>query len=260
MSSTIFIQPLVPCIGIKGHSTADLLRLIVPTPAYDEKLTKAWLQIQQHFSPLGNVVNVGSFGKKTHIVKTPAPDLDVVVLFAAPFSAVEHKAKVRLLEEQARKQTSFTDIKITQYSVQFRVCSGDLTVDVDLLPAIALEDPVRFLVKWHGEACFQACASYGQTKFIRAQPVKYRQLVRLVKWWKHQHKWPTNNTAPISYLIEIVVLHVFNSFAAEDTPLEDLFQRVMEKFTQTEEESIIFNVFYHTERVLQQKVSEERGL
>jgi len=119
---------------------------------------------------------------------------------------------------------------------------------VDVLPAIALNDPVRFLVG-HGQHCFQACASYGQTKFIRDQPLKYRELVRLLKWWKKQKKWPTHNTAPISYLLELIALHVFNTHAMEASPLEDLFQRSMELFLQRRPETIAWNAFYSLDRI-----------
>jgi hypothetical protein len=226
-------------LGLFGKSWMEIDALVTPTKADDEQLQACFEAVQRVFSPLGSVLKAGSFGKGTH-VKFKA-DVDAVVLFAA-FSPAEHPARLKEIKATAAAHKEFTDRKDTSYSVQFRWHG----IEVDVLPSMEHDDRVRYMQLHKGDQTLGACASPLQVTFIQSQPRRYRQLVRLVKWWKQLHKFPTRSALPLSYFLELLVLDVYNEFARVEST-EDfagLFQRVLEALLSNERHVVRFNSFY----------------
>jgi hypothetical protein len=230
------------CLGLCGKSWEEIEELVTPTKADDEQLQACFVQVQEVFSALGSVVKAGSFGKGTH-VKFKA-DVDVVILFAE-FQVDQHEHKLAQLKAIASDNAKlFTALKSTGYSVQFRVGN----VDVDVLPAMELNDPVRHLQEFKGDPRLAACASLLQIAFIQAQPRRYRTLVRIVKWWRQQRVWSERSALPLSYFLELLVLDVYNQYARVETEFAGLFQRVLEALLRNERRPIRFNAFYQLEQ------------
>lgn len=122
-----------------------------------------------------------------------------------------------------------------------------------MLPAMEMDDATRFIMKMKDEPNIQhylsACTSLSQKNFIEAQSKRYKEMVRLIKYWKSKQQWTVPGSAPISYLLELLMLNVYNQYAHLETDTSvygGLFQRCLDLITRLSAKTCItFNMYYH---------------
>ncbi|XP_070550138.1 2'-5'-oligoadenylate synthase 1-like [Ptychodera flava] len=206
-----------------------------PTEAFNQcskDVVDRLINFLQHNTPysVNRVIKSGSFGKGTQI-KGHA-DLDCVMILNDLRNVEGVKRRLRgILQDLARllRQSNWAttiDIeKTTRFAVQFDVTvTGYEKLSVDLLPTFDLFGQTPSLgmkehvfsrmmtsVKGDDPQYYSAAASELQVEFIRKQPAKVKNLIRLVKHWRKSVVLPQarGGMYPTSYPMELVTIHVW---------------------------------------------------
>lgn len=198
---------------------------------------------------LVKMLNSGSVAKGTAL-KT-INDMDVAVYVEPSNAPGDEKTLLQWLTDRLRDaygDTMKPDQFVPQHHcvrVQFRG-SG---LDVDVAPVLyegAADDRGYLITKDAGTRVLTSIPLH--LEFIRARkdsyPKHFRQLVRLVKWWKRIYAREHQNFKFKSFMIELVLAHLFDKgFAADDysKALLDFFAYIRRTGLK---ERIIFEDYY----------------
>ncbi|XP_070572182.1 2'-5'-oligoadenylate synthase 1-like isoform X2 [Ptychodera flava] len=195
------------------------------------------------------VVVSGSFGKGTQV--KGFADLDCVLILNDIKDHKELKAAgkdmFKNLEEVLRKSTfaTITDMKKTRFALQFDLEVNGEKMGVDLLPTFdtSSRDARRRRSLYQeilqctraDRQFYSAALCHLQIEFIKKQPTKLKNLIRLVKYWNKTVVKPQAKTTPAlrypsSYPLELISIYVCEKIGDKESfDMAAAFKAVMQQ-------------------------------
>ena len=193
----------------------EIADILLPTKEDNEKLEKVFKELHQVIQH--PPIKGGSYGKGTNLCSRK--EIDVVIVHP---DYREEGIKVILKNLQHIIKVNFPQAKFsegTPHAVQFNLDG----VDVDLLPAPPLSE----------ETNVSTAFSKKQVDFVKKQKDEYPKFagsVRILKFWRKLQSFD-KKFSPSSYMIEIVLAHVFKMFGRQ-IDYAEIFVKTLEEFCQ----------------------------
>mmetsp|Transcript_21112 Transcript_21112/g.32254 ORF Transcript_21112/g.32254 Transcript_21112/m.32254 type:complete len:604 (-) Transcript_21112:16-1827(-) len=209
---------------LTSKQLGNISMILKPTSADIRRLTHAYEQVvtavKKTCGPK-SMIKGGSFGKGTNLCSRK--EIDLVVIFN-DFSEANIGEFLDLLEGSILANLpDVTKVTRSPHAVQF-VTNG---IEVDLLPAAQIPGDKGFR---SGDGIITSAAfSKLQVEFVRKFQERFQNSVRILKFWKKQHKFPSKSTNPPSYMIEVILAFVLSNLPSKPD-YNVIFNQTMEVF------------------------------
>ncbi|XP_077995522.1 2'-5'-oligoadenylate synthase 1A-like isoform X2 [Glandiceps talaboti] len=225
VSATDFLQ------GFPSLLESFVVRELQPTEEfnrvaqYDVQRLATLLQHNTGYS-VNRVVKCGSFGKGTQVKGFADVDCVVILNDINDLRTLKHDGRDILdkLKElvQVNWQATVEIDRLTRFSAQFDMLVHREKMKVDLLPTFdvlrqnTLAEVYRHLMSSSGldKQFHSAALCEYQVEFIKKQPARVKNLVRLIKYWnkmvvKKAVSLGSKSRYPTSYPMELITIHVW---------------------------------------------------
>lgn len=177
----------------------------------------------------------GSFGKKTIIEQKKEID---VVIYITNFNVKNLNSYLNILKDLVNEKNIAKNININKHSIHFEMLSG---TKFDLLPCGELPNN-NVLSYISSNKYINSSVSVLQKEFINNQSNNYKNIVKIIKFWRYKEEWP-DNYYPSSYLLEIIILYIYKKSKNKNN-ISIMFIELFKLLLNPNEISIIFEIYY----------------
>jgi len=246
------ISPAALVLNHLDDNFKSLMKQIKPPSAKDyREIINQVAQAAKGCATLAvaEIVPAGSYGKGTMVENES--DIDIVVLLSN-FQESQYSQYLSSSKDILEKHIAFP-VEVSQHALQFQV-NG---IDVDLLFGGILQTSELTRPTSLGSADYLSPSRAKlQVEAIAKQPEQFKDLVRLLKWWRSLFVW-TRNTHPKSYLLELVALDAYSRAESKKDSFNSLFLQTMKSLMNLKTTPVLSS---HNENQLPPSIKCQRPL